>query len=149
MPGPFPPTDDLVGPIVHQIALFIQAQIPAIAHVYEQLTDIAPMDNSVILPLLEIKVMDEYSGKFKLHLTFQAFHVFRRKQLPDNVTELYTYITPWLKLLSAWPNQNLNGLAEEVNVSKLKVTQMASSGETRYALTVTFDVVTEFNIILS
>lgn len=150
MPGPFTPADDLIGPLVHQIALFIQAQIPSIAHVYEQATDISPVDNSVLLPLVEIKVTDaETTGKLKLHFTFQAFHVFRRKQLSDNILLAYTYISPWLKLLSAWPNQNLGGLAQEVDASKLKVTQMASSGQPMYALTVIFDVVTEFNIILS
>lgn len=149
MPGPYAPTDDLVGPIVHQIALLIQAQIPSVAHVYEKFPDGPPQDNSVIIPLVSGKVVDETNGKLKLRFTFAVLHIFRRSKLPDNIGRAYTYVAPWLKLLSAWPNQNLGGLAREVDATNLMVTQRAEAAQAVVALSVNFDVVTEFNIPLS
>jgi hypothetical protein len=149
MPGPFTPSDSLVGPIVHQIALFIAAQIPSVGHVYEDLPDRAPTDNSVIIPLLRGRVLSDTNGKLKVQLQFSLRHLFRRKNMPDNIATAYTYVVPWLMLLSAWPNQNLNGRAIEVDASDLTITQMSESGQPMVALVVNFYVVTEFNIPLT
>jgi hypothetical protein len=149
MPGPFTPSDSLVGPIVHQIALFIAAQIPSVGHVYEDLPDRAPDNNSVIIPLLHGRVLANTNGKLKVQLQFSLRHLFRRKNMPDNVAQAYTYVMPWLMLLSAWSNQNLNGLAIEVDASDITITQMSESGQPMVALVVNFYVVTEFNIPLT
>lgn len=149
MPGPFAPSDSLVGPIVHQIALFVAAQIPSVGHVYEDLPDRPPADNSVIIPLLRGKVQSNTNGKLKLQLQFSLRHLFRRKNMPDNIAMAYTYIMPWLQMLSAWPNQNLNGLAIEVDADTVMVTQMSESGQPMVALVVNLFVVTEFNIPLT
>lgn len=149
MPGPYAPNDSLVGPIVHQIALFIAAQIPSVGHVYEDLPDRAPADNSVIIPLLRGRVLSDTNGKLKVQLQFSLRHLFRRKSMPDNIATAYTYVMPWLQMLSAWPNQTLGGLAMEVDASDLAITQMSESGQPMVALVVNFYVVTEFNIPLT
>lgn len=149
MPGPFSPNDDLVGPLVHQIALLVQAQIPSVGTVYEKMPDSPPQDNSVLLPLLPSKIMDETDGKVRVMFRFGMRHIFRRKKFSDNVAVAYTYITPWLKFLAAWPNQSLGGLAREVTATDLAVTQTVQSGQPVVALAVTFSVLTEFNIPLS
>ena len=149
MPGPFNPVDSLVGPIAHQIALFVSAQIPSIQAVYEKLTDRPPGDNTVVVKFTRGKVLGETNGKMKIRLTYTIQHLFRRANLPDSFSRAYTYIMPWMFLLAAWPNQNLAGLAREVNATELAVAQLPYSGTPVVALVVNFDVVTEFNIPLS
>lgn len=149
MPGPFSPSDTVIGPIVHQLALYIQQQIPSIAQVYEELPDRNPMHNSVILPLGKTKVLSDTNGKLKVSFQINMRHLFRRKEMDANIAEAYTYVMPWLLMLSAWENQTLGGLAMEVNPSDLQVMQASESGQAYVALAVNFDVVTEFNIPLT
>lgn len=149
MPGPFTPSDTVIGPIIHQLAVSIQTQIPSIAQVYEQLPDRNPMHNSVILPLGRSKILSDTNGKLKVNFTITMRHLFRRKEMDANISEAYTYVMPWLQFLAAWENQTLGGLAIEVNPSDLQVVQVAESGQAYVALAVNFDVVTEFNIPLT
>ena len=149
MPGPFVPNDTLVGPVAHQIALFVQAQIPSINTVYEKLTDRPPGDNTVVVKFTRGKVLAETNGKMKMRLTYTIQHLFRRASLPDSFSRAYAYIIPWMFLLAAWPNQNLAGLAREVNATELAVSQLPYSGMPVVGLVVQFDVITEFNISLS
>lgn len=149
MPGPYTPADNEIGPIIHQIALTIQAQIPSIAYVYEDMPDRAPMDNTVLIPLSKSKVLSDTNGKIKVKHIFGVRHVFRRKQYSSNVVSAYSYVLPWLKMLAAWPNQNLSGLAISVTTTDLMVTQVAESGQPMVALVVNFEVLTEFNADLT
>jgi len=149
MPGPFSPNDSLIGPIVHQLALFIQAQIPSIAYLYEKLPAKPPQDNSFIIPLLKSKITNETSGKIYLMLTFAVQHIFRRKELDANIASAYSYIVPWLSLLAAWPNQNLGGLTRSVSAKDLLLSQAAASGQAVVALTFHVEIETEFNIPLT
>jgi hypothetical protein len=149
MPGPFAPTDDLVGPIAHAIATLITTQIPSIGTVYEKLPDRPPADNTVILPMTRAKVLTETSGKMRVKFTYSVRHLFRRTNIADDQTRAYTYVLPWLKFLSAWSNQQLGGLAMEVDATDLGITQLVESGQPYLALVVNFDVITEFNIVLA
>lgn len=149
MPGPFVPDGTLVTNIIHQIAITIQAQIPSISFVYEDYPDRAPNDNTVILPLTKYKILDDTNGKMKMMLQITAKHLFRRKQMSDNIKQAYTYINPWMLCLSAWPNQTLGGYAMEINIKEGGVSQVAEAGQSMVALVTTFEVVTEFNIPLT
>jgi hypothetical protein len=146
MPGPFPPSDDLVGPIIHAMALLVATQIPSVAHIYEQVPDRSPGDNTVIFQLTKGRVVDETGGKVRFQFTFSMTHVFRRTAIADNIARAYTYVMPWIRFLFAWPNQNLGGLAIEVNATDLSIMQLAESGHPMVALIVNFFVLTEFNI---
>jgi hypothetical protein len=150
MAGPFSPNDNLIGPIAHQLALLIQAQIPSIQYVYEKLPDRSPQDNSVIMPLFKAKVTDgNVEGKVQIRFTFAIRHLFRRKEMPDNVAMAYSYLVPWILMTTAWPNQNLGGLARSVNPTDVNVIQVAESGQPMVALAVNVDVLTEFNVLTS
>lgn len=149
MPGPFTPDGTLLKNIVHQLAITIQAQIPSIATVYEDYPDRAPGDNTVIIPLTKFKVLDDTNGKLKVAFTFSARHLFRRKAMSDNLNQAYQYIYPWLACISAWPNVELNGFADVVNIKEGGVSQVAEAGQPMVALVVTFEVVAEFNIVMS
>lgn len=146
MPGPYTPSDSLIGPIIHQIAQTIRNEIPSIEHVFEQVPDRAPSDNQVLLPLLKIKVLDDTNGKLKILVSIGARHVFRRRELDAGISQVYTYIMPWLRMLSAWPNDTQGGLAMKTTPTDLAVTRIIEAGQVYIALAVNFDVVTEFNI---
>ena len=60
----------------------------------------------------------------------------------------YTYVVPWLNILSAWPNTAMGGLAIVTSPTELQITQMSQSGQPMVVLAVNFDVLTEFNIPL-
>jgi hypothetical protein len=148
MPGPFTPADDYVTPIVHEIALLIQAQIPSVTTVYETLPDQPAQDNSVVLPLVGAKVLGDTNGKLKIALNFGMRHVFRRTNISEAISRAYSYVMPWMNFLSAWNNQTLNGLAIEVSAKALQITQHTEAGIPMIALVITFEVLTEFNIPL-
>lgn len=148
MPGPYAPSDSLIGPIIHELALIIASEIPSIAHVYEEMPDRAPMDNSVLLPMTRIKVLDDTNGKMKILMTIGARHLFRRREFDLAIQQAYSYIMPWLQMLDAWPNQTLGGLVIEVNPHDVQVTKVMESGQVFVALATAFDVLTEFNIPL-
>jgi hypothetical protein len=95
------------------------------------------------------KVLGDTNGKLKVQLTYGMTHVFRRANMSDALTRAYTYVTPWLNFLAAWPNQNLGGLAMEVNATDLTFAQRTESGQAMVGLVISFQVVTEFNIPLS
>lgn len=149
MPGPYVPDGTLITDIIHQIAITIQAQIPSISHVYEEYPDRAPNDNTVILPLTKFKVLDDSNGKLKVVFVITAKHLFRRKQMSDNITQAYSYVNPWLLCISAWPNQDLGGNAIQLTIKEGGVQQMAEAGQAMVGLVVSFEVLAEFNIPLT
>lgn len=148
MAGPYAPSDDIIGPIIHEIALIIQTGIPSIEYVHERVPDRAPANNHVLLPILKIHQLDDTNGKLKIRITIGARHVFRRTELDAGITKMYTYIMPWLFLIAAWPNQTLNGRAIQMEISDVIPTRIMESGQAYIALAINFDVLTEFNIPL-
>lgn len=149
MAGPFAPNDSVIGPIIHVLAQTIATEIPSIKKVYEKMPDLAPTDNEVLLPLVKAKIVDDTNGKLKVRFTIIAQHLFRRAQGDVAITRAYTYIMPWLQMLSAWTNQTLSGLAIAIYMSDVGVTQLVEAGQAYVALVVNFDVLTEFNIVLT
>lgn len=147
MPGPYSPSDSLVGPIAHEIAVLVAAQIPSISRVYETLPDRPPDDNSVVLAMTRARVRDaETNGKIKITFVFSIRHMFRRTSMSANVTSAYSYLVPWMNMLAAWPNQGLGGLAISVGTTDVMITQMMQSGQPMVALVINAEVLTEFNI---
>lgn len=149
MAGPFAPNDSVIGPIVHELATIIQTQIPSIGHVYEKLPDRPPTDNEVLLPMTKARIVDDTNGKLKVRFTIACQHLFRRTEMDVSITRAYTYVMPWLLMLSAWTNQTLGGLSIAVYMSEVGVSQVVNSGQAYVALVVNFDVLTEFNIPLT
>lgn len=146
MPGPYSPNDDILGPIIHQLAVTLQAEIPSIEYIYEKPPDRAPSNNQVLLPLSKAKILSDTNGKVKILFFIGARHLFRRTELDAGITLLYQYLTPWLRVLTAWPNATLNGLAIDVTPKQLFVTKVQEAGQIFLCLATDFEVLTEFNI---
>lgn len=149
MPGPYAPDDTLIGPIVHQIAEDIRTQIPSITYVWEEEPDRAPSNNQVVLPLTRIRQVSDTNGKLKIEITVSMRHLFRRTELDSGVRTLRTYIMPWLRLLAAWPNATLDGLAIKMTATEVRELKLMLGGQAFIALGVDFVVLTEFNIDLT
>lgn len=146
MPGPYAPDDSLFGPIIHTLATILQNGIPSITYIWEKTPDRAPSNNQVLLPILKVHVVDDTNGKLKIRITIGARHLFRRNELDAGLGVAYSYIMPWLFLLSAWPDQTLGGLAISVTPTDVMPAKIVESGQTFVALAVDFNVLTEFNI---
>ncbi len=146
MPGPYSPSDTIIGPIANAIANLITTQIPSIVKVYPTLTDRTPGDNAVVLRFTRGRVTDETSGKVRILLTYTVQHLFRRTEVADSLLRAYAYVVPWLLFLAAVPNQALGGLAISITATDLATTQLSISGQPVVALVVDFNVHTEFNI---
>lgn len=149
MPGPFVPDSTILANVIHQLAITIKAQIPSINLVYEDYPDQSPGDNTVILPLTKYKVLDDTNGKLKVSFLFGARHLFRRRRMSENLALAYSYVNPWLMCISAWPNQDLGGYANQVTIKEGGVSQVSEAGTSMVALITTFDVQVEFNIPLT
>lgn len=149
MPGPYTPQDTLVGPIISALASDVATQIPAVGPIYPTLPDRPPGDNAVIIPLLRAKIISDTNGKLKVRLYFAMRHLFRRAEMSDTILRAYTFVQPWLLVLTAWSNQNLNGHAIQVDVSDLTVIQVSQSAQPMIALAINFEVLTEFNIAIT
>jgi len=146
VPGPYTPTDSLIGPIATFIANLITTQIPSITHVYPTLTDRAPSDNAVVLRFTRGKIVDETNGKIRVVLTYTMNHLFRRAEIDASLLRAYAYAVPWMRFLAAIPNQALGGLAISMTATDLATTQVPISGQPTIALVVDFNVHTEFNL---
>jgi hypothetical protein len=142
------PTNDVVGPIVHQLALVCE-QVQGISQVYEQEPDTAPEDGSVMIPLKKFKVEGDTNGKLYLRLMFGVMYCKRRVRGVQDIPALYQYLLPFLYALTDWANQSLQGEAIDVNVADGGVTQFVHAGQTMRALVINVDVCTEYNIQLS
>lgn len=141
----FEPTDTLVGPIIHELALVIQDQIGGIGRIYELPPDGPPEHNSIQFPF-QMSVDDETVGKLRVTLSFDIHHHFRRVRFSDDYALAQTYIIPWVLCLATWENQTLNGLAYALHPGKVRVIQMVTS-QTPYVSVVShLDVETELNI---
>lgn len=142
----YTPSDSLVGPIVHQISLIADSQIQGVTTVYEKPIDGPPEDGSVMIPLSSYKILDDTNGKLYVKMTFSLHYYVLRASYAENVATAYTYIVPFLLAYSAWPNQSLGGLAQEMTITTGGVTQYIEAGQVYVALITNIEVLTEFNI---
>jgi hypothetical protein len=145
MPGPFVPTDALVGPIVAQLIVVTQ-QIQGIGRCYAAPPEGEPEDNSVVYPLKNIAVLGDTNAKLKTELNFEIVHFFLRTRLQDAVTLAQTYVMPWFYALSDWTNQSLGGLAIRITIHKMSLSSMTWGQEDYITLSINIGVLTEFNI---
>jgi hypothetical protein len=144
----FTPTDALVGPIIHQLAL-VAGQIQGVGRTYETPPEGEPEDNSVLFPLMKWKEIDDTNAKLKIELTFSIYHLFRRDRMEDAYPRAQLYMTSWWNALADWSNLTLGGLAIDTNIVDGKIGNVVWGDHPYLALITTITVLTEFNIPLS
>jgi hypothetical protein len=144
----FTPSDNLAGPIVHQLAL-IAAQIQGVGRTYETPPEGEPEDNSVLFPIKDFKVIDDTNAKLKVELAFTIYHLFRRDRMDDAYPRLTLYLTSWLNALADWSNLTLGGLAIDTNIKGGKIGTVTWASQMYLSLMIDITVLTEFNIPLT
>jgi hypothetical protein len=157
-PGAFTPTDDLIGPIITQLAQCIQTQItPAPSVVYTMPPDGQPENNSVALGMAEWKVEEgdlSTNGILSLCLTFNVWHFFQSRILAENIQNTYNWLHAYLNVFSAWGNQYLQDSqgvvhARAVCPKKGGTTKASFSGIPFTVLYMQIEVITDFSIPLT
>ncbi|GHO55525.1 hypothetical protein [Ktedonobacter robiniae] len=142
----YQPQDPVISPVVAAIANIVQTQIAGVTVVYQQPPDGPPEDGSVVIPLSTYKILGDSNGKMYTKLTFGIRHFIRRGNFQENVLAAYSYWYPYMQAFSAWGNQDLGGLAQNITVSNGGVTQFVQAAQVFTALIVNLDVILEFNI---
>lgn len=141
----FSAVDDLVGPVVTQLAAVAQ-QVAGVGECYLQPPEGPPVDNSVIFPLKNWKSM-RAGGKQRMTLTFEVVHLFRRTRLQDAIQRAYTFIHPWELALSRWTNINLAGTAVAMNPIGGEIREYLWGNTPYTALVHEVEVVVEFPVV--
>jgi hypothetical protein len=149
---PITPTDDIIGPVIHQLSTFLSTYVVGIGRIYEQPPDGPPENNSVMLPVTSIKY--EYSdvGKVRLKVTMPIWYMIRRTKFSDNIAQAYKMYSAIVRVLTAWPlNQlpdvNGNDLAIEVLPQSTGFIQTTVAGQAYIALLINTEIITEFSPI--
>lgn len=141
----YPPEDTLIGPIVDQLHAIIHDQI-GVSRIYDTDPDGPVEQGSAIIPAPLFEILSDTNAKLYLKLKFQIRHVARRGPLKQTLQYLYTYVMPYLQALAAWPNNELNDEAIQVNIIKGGIGQLPIAGQAHLALYLNIEVLTEFNI---
>lgn len=142
----YQPNDTIISPVIAALAQIIKNQVAGVSTVYEQPPDGPPEDGSVLLPLANFKVLDDTNGRLKIQLTIATRHFIRRGSWSENVLAAYSYFVPYIQAFAQWSNQDLGGLAQEINLSNGGVTQYVQAGQVFCALLININVVLLFNI---
>lgn len=145
----YSPADNLVGPIIQQLANIAQTNITGITEVYIDEPDGAPEDNSLEIGLAKYDVLDDTNGKLKLLLTFSLRFRRTRVTAAQDLPALRSYVIPFLMAYSSWGAQDLAGDSMLVTVKQGGITQDIRSGQPYRTLITNVQVLTEFNIDVS
>ena len=144
----FTPSDNLIGPIVSQLA-GIASQIQGVGRTYTVPPEGEPEDNSVLFPLKRWRVIDSTNAKLKVELTFSILHLFRRDRMDDVMPRVQLVMTSWWNALADWQNLTLGGLAIDTTIKDGAIGTVEWAGQLYLSLTNTVVVLTEFNIPLN
>lgn len=147
MAYPLPQTDDIIGPIVHQLAIALSTKVQGLGRMYEQVPDGPPENNSVIFPMTKFVFKQDTNGKVYVCFTFAIRYMIRRSKAVDDIANLYKAFSAFIYVLSSWPVQNLNGTSDTVTPIRGGITQFVMAGTPYMALVIETDVLTEFPIL--
>lgn len=145
-PNSIAPTDSLIAPVTSALITLAQ-QIQGIGNTYHQVPDGPPEDNSVLFPFKRMEVnADATNGKLVLTLHYEIIHVFRRARLQDALAALYPYLVPWLTVLTAWSNQTLGGIAQNLDLGEMQVAYYPHANQPALGITSSVAVRVVYNV---
>jgi hypothetical protein len=97
----------------------------------------------------EIVVQDNMTNaKLVLTLKIEMLHLFSRASLTDNLASIFSAIPAWLQVLTAWSNQTLGGLSQNLNLTNQKIAPYKHANQVYLALIQTVTVRVVWNMIL-
>lgn len=142
----YQPDPTFVTDIIAALAEIARTQVAGINTIWEQPPDGSPEDGDLIFPSPAFAIKGNTNGKLYLSLKFSMRYVIRRGDLSADMLQAYSYITPFLLAYSAWGNQQLGGLCQEINVNTGGVTQSIFSGINMICLLINLEVLLDYNI---
>lgn len=148
----YTPDDTLLGPLKQALADTVRAQIPSIANIYPNPPDQAPNNNSVCFTNIEIKPDASTYGKLRFTIKLSLAHLFTRPSgLSAAWIEAQTYFLPWMQVLNAWANQDLEDLdlSFVINTPKVSLQQVLYAGTPYVGLVIPAEFLAEINIPVS
>ena len=145
--GSIPQEDTLISPVLSALSV-VCSQIENIGQVYTQVPDQAPEDNSVLMAPTEIVVQDNMTNaKLVLDIKLDLYHLFARARLQDNLASIFAAIPAWLTVMTAWSNQTLGGLSQNLNLTDMKIAPYKHANQVYLALIQTVQVRVVWNMI--
>lgn len=146
LPASIHPADTLIDPITQRLAAVAQ-QIEGIGVCYLQAPEGPPEHNSVLFPVVDIQVDEQYYGRATLTLTYQIVHLFRRTRLQDTLPLLFAYAPAWITAITAEPNVTLDGLVQGIEMTKIEILPYRHAEQLYLSLTSTVKVTTLYNLL--
>lgn len=144
-PGSITPADTLIDPITQGLITVAQ-QIVGIGVCYPKAPEGPPEHNSVLFPVTDVKVDEQYYGRATLTLTYQIIHLFRRTRLQDVLPTMYPFVPAWITALAAEPNVTLDGLVQMIDMKKIELLPFSYADQLYLSLTSTVNVSTLYNL---
>lgn len=147
-PNSIPQADTLITPVLTALQQ-VCSQIENIGNIYLQVPDQPPEDNSVLMAPTEIVVQDNMTNaKLVLNIKIELLHLFSRASLTDNLASIFAAIPAWLQVMTAWSNQTLGGISQNLNLTNQKIAPYHHANQTYLALIQTVSVRVVWNMIL-
>lgn len=148
-PGSVPQQDTLVAPIIAQL-MVVAGQIAGVGNLYAEVPDAPPEPGAVLFAPLTVSPKDDATNaKIVLEVNFEVLHLFRRARLQDTLAQISAAIPAWLTVLTAWPNQTLGGVAQNLNLTDMKILPYKHGNQDYLALVNLVTVRVVQNIVLS
>lgn len=139
-------TDDIIGPIISNLANYLTQYVPGLGRMYLQPPDGPPENNSCIFPVSKFSFRHDTNGKVYVDFIVSIRYMIRRSKFPQDLQTLYTAFSAFTYVLSSWPIQQLNGNSEEVTPIGGTFTQFVFAGQPYLALVFDTKICTEFPI---
>jgi hypothetical protein len=143
------PTDDIIGPIIHEMGLILNQQISTNPRIYEEPPDKPPETNSIQLPVDGFRIEGDTNGKEYVRITFNLMYVVRRTNFPENLLACYQMFSAIVRVLSSHANQDLNDTSISVTPKNGIFVQFTTAGLPVVALILKTEVLTEYNLLWS
>lgn len=142
----YPPNDDVVGPIAHQLVLIAQSQLTGIDYFYEYETDGAPQHNSLMVMEPKFDITDDSDGRYFIILKFTIVLRYSTSQTSIDLAPMRQYVTPMLQAYGSWLNSDLGGLCRIVSIKSGGIVRELYAGEPFRSLVLNIAIETEYNI---
>lgn len=138
--GSIPQQDTLVAPLIAALVVVAQ-QIQGVGNCYPTVPDAAPEDGSVLFAPKSVQVDDDSTNaQLVLRIEIEVLHLWRRRRLQDNLALVLAALPAWLTVLTAWGNQQLGGLAQNVNLTRMQIMPYTHAQQDYLALVNTLDL---------
>jgi len=143
-PNSIAPDSTVLNNVVNGLILLTQ-QIQGIAQTFPQVPDGPPPDNSVVYVLRNIGLTTPEDGKIRWDMEYEIVHLFQRTNLSTVLATAYSYIGPWVNVLSCLQNSDLNGTVQETYPLNVTLQSYSFANMPYIAIVTIVHIITDIN----